>query len=135
MTDKPSTAADGRGLLGPDFLGGMDPADWVREQRDDAPPIPEGVQQRVDWVNSLLPEGMRLDTTPVLPPSQDFVPEPYPRPGWSSLADNALFVRQQAARVQECPLCGGLWDGDGPDLCPDCEDYMAELPGAVWDEA
>jgi hypothetical protein len=64
----------------------------------------------------------------------DFVPEPYPRPGWYAPATEPLPAREGAAGVRECPHCGALWDGDGPESCPDCEDYFATLPGAVWDE-
>jgi len=28
------SASDGRGILGPDWTGGVDPAEWVRLQRD-----------------------------------------------------------------------------------------------------
>lgn len=36
------TAADGRGILGEDFLGGVDPVDAVRAQRDADPLPPDG---------------------------------------------------------------------------------------------
>ena len=65
--------------------------------------------------------------------SHDFVPEPFPRPEQAWETDEALFMFQEAARVQECLSCGQLCDGDGPTVCPDCEDYMTVLPGAVWD--
>ena len=35
----PLTAADGRGILGKDFLGGADPVDVVREMRDASEPV------------------------------------------------------------------------------------------------
>src|SRR6185312_3588252 len=106
----------------------------------DTEELPEGVQARIDWVNSLLPEGMRLDTSPILPRtprSRDFVPELIPkavRYGDSEYwANDALRASEGRERVQECPSCGNLCDGDGPTVCPDCEDYMAVLDGAVWD--
>jgi hypothetical protein len=110
----PTTAAEGRGLLGPDFLGGQDPVDYVRSIRDAAPPLP------------------------TYPRSRDFVPEPYPRPGRYEITDEELAALRRAASgaddVLECPRCGTIWDGSGPAACPECEDVEGVPLGATWDE-
>jgi len=108
---KPATAAEGRGLLGPDFFGGVDPAEVVRSMRDADAPL-----------------------TAYRRKSRDFVPEPLPRPESRWAIGDALFVSQRAAQVQQCVTCGTVWDGDGPSVCPDCEDYTVVLPGASFDD-
>lgn len=42
-------AADGRGILGEDYLGGVDPVDAVRAQRDDEPADSEEIRTPVTF--------------------------------------------------------------------------------------